>query len=68
MGGLGLGCLMSLSTIFQLYRGSQFSWWRKPDYPEKSTDLSLTNISHNVVLSTPRPSGIQTHNLSGDRH
>jgi hypothetical protein len=25
-------------------------------------------LSHNVVSSTPRLSGIQTHNFSGDRH
>jgi hypothetical protein len=25
-------------------------------------------LSHNVVLSKPRLSGIQTHNVSGDRH
>jgi hypothetical protein len=25
-------------------------------------------LSHNVVSSTPRLSGIRTHNVSGDRH
>jgi hypothetical protein len=25
-------------TLFRLYRGGQFNWWRKPEYQEKTTD------------------------------
>ena len=62
----------ALSQIFQLYRGGQFSWWRKPEYPEKITDLLQVtdNLYHIlfVVSITPRMSENRTQNVSVDRH
>ena len=54
---LGLWCITSLSTIFQLFRLNQFYRWRKPEYPEKTHQPVTSHwqtVSHNVVSSTPR--------------
>jgi hypothetical protein len=68
--GLELWCLLPLSTIFQLFRGGvllveETGVPRENHWPAASHRQTL---SHNVASSTPRLSGILTHNVSGDRH
>jgi hypothetical protein len=68
--GLGLWCLIPLSTTYQLYRGSQFYWWGKSGYQEKSATChkSLTNNYHIMLYQVHLVmSGIRMHKITGDR-
>ena len=48
--GLEWWCLTPLPTIYQLYRGNQFYWWRKLENAEKTTHLSQVRI-YKVLLT-----------------
>ena len=64
------GSLTSLSTIFKLYRSDKFfltEETRVPGENHRPVGSHQQTLSHNVVSSTPRLSGIRTPNVSGDR-
>jgi hypothetical protein len=69
--GSGLWCLTPLSTIYQLYRGGHFNWWRKQEYPEKTTDHPRdTDKLYHIMLYWVHlvMRGIINYNVSADGH
>ena len=57
---------MFKSTIFHLYRGIQFYLWRKPEYSEKTTDLSLVTDKLKIELKESSITWSQTtYNITG---